>query len=79
MTWAVRHVRRTQILPEAHRSKVFSIRNPFSVGVYLVDGQAAGAWSVVKDRIELDPFVELKAGDRRAVERERAALEAFHA
>ena len=73
------HVRRTQILPEAHRSRVFSVRNPFSVGVYLVDGRAAGAWSVVKDRVELDPFVELAAGDRRAVERERDALEAFHA
>jgi hypothetical protein len=73
------HARRTQVLPEAHRGKVFSIKKPFSVGVYLVDGQAAGAWSVVKDRIELDPFIELKAAARREVERERAALEAFHA
>ena len=73
------HARRTQLLPEAFRSRVFSTRNPFSVGVYLVDGAAAGAWSLVKDRIELDPFVDLRAGDRRAVERERAALEAFHA
>jgi hypothetical protein len=73
------HARRTGILPEAHRPRVFSIRNPFSVGVYLVDGQAAGAWSQVKGRIELDPFETLRAADQRAVEREREALEAFHA
>lgn len=73
------HARRTQLLPEAFRCRVFSIKTPFSVGVYLVDGQAAGAWSAKDGRIVLDEFVPLKAGDRRAVEIERAALEAFHA
>jgi hypothetical protein len=58
---------------------VFSIRNPFSVGVYLVDGLVAGAWSVRDGRIELDPYDELRAKDQRAVDRERDALEAFHA
>ena len=72
------HARRTQLLPEAFRPKVFSIKNPFSVGVYLVDGQAAGAWSVRGGRIVLDEFVALRPGDRKAVEREREALEAFH-
>ncbi len=73
------HVRRTGILPEPHRPRVFSTKNPFSVGVYLVDGQAAGAWSLKDGRIVLDAFVALKPGDRKAVEREREALEAFHA
>ena len=73
------HARRTGVLPEEHRPKVFSIRNPFSVGTYLVDGAVAGAWSVRDGRIELDPYVELPAADRRAVEDEREALEAFHA
>lgn len=72
------HARRTAILPEVHRPRVFSIKNPFSVGVYLVDGRAVGAWSVINGRIALDPFETLKAGDQRAVDRERAALEAFH-
>jgi hypothetical protein len=49
------------------------------VGVYLVDGVVAGSWSLKDGRIVLDPFVELTAADRRAVEREREALEAFHA
>lgn len=73
------HARRTGILPEAYRPRVFSIRNPFSVGVYLVDGAAAGAWSVRDRRIELDAYETLSAKDQQAVEREREALEAFHA
>ena len=74
------HARRAGVLPEAHRPRVFSIKNPFSVGVYLVDGRAVGAWSLVGGgRIELDPFETLGATDERAVERERKALEAFHA
>jgi hypothetical protein len=73
------HARRTGLLPEAYRPRVFSSRNPFSVGTYLVDGAVAGAWSLRDGRVIIDPFVELRARDRRAVEDERAALEAFHA
>jgi hypothetical protein len=73
------HVRRTGILPEPYRPRVFSTRNPFSVGTYLVDGIVAGAWSFRDGRIELDPFESLTDKDRRAVELEREALEAFHA
>jgi len=72
------HARRTGLLPEAHRPRVFSTKNPFSVGTYLVDGRVAGAWSLRDGRVVLDPFEELTAADQRAVERERAALEAFH-
>ena len=71
------HTRRTGLLGEELRSRIFSIRNPASVGAYLVDGSVAGAWSFRDGRIALDPFVDLAARDRRAVERERAALEAF--
>jgi hypothetical protein len=73
------HARRAGILPEEHRSKVFSTRNPFSVGTVLVDGVVVAAWSLVKGRIVIDPFTELGAADARVVEREREALEAFHA
>jgi hypothetical protein len=66
-------------LPEAHRPRVFSTKNPFSVGVYLVDGRGAGARSLVDGRITLDPFEQLSKTGERAVERERAAVEAFHA
>jgi hypothetical protein len=73
------HARRTGLLPEAYRSRIFSIRNPFSVGAYLVDGVVAGAWSFKERRVELEPYEDLSTADRRAVERECEALEAFHA
>ncbi len=73
------HARRTGLLPEPYRPRVFHTKNPFSVGVYLVDGVVAGAWSLKDGRVVLDPFEKLSAGDQRAVEREREALEAFHA
>lgn len=73
------HARRTGLLPEHHRPRVFSSRNPFSVGTYLVDGAVVGAWSVRDGRIELDPYESLTTRDQRAVDREREALEAFHA
>jgi DNA glycosylase AlkZ-like len=73
------HARRAGILPEVHRPRVFGIKNPFSVGTYLVDGRVVGGWSLKDRRVVLDPYEDLKPGDRKAVEREREALEAFHA
>ena len=48
------HARRTRVLPEESRKLVFSTKNPFSVGVYLVDGRGAGSWSIVDGRVALD-------------------------
>jgi hypothetical protein len=73
------HARRTGLLPEVHRPRLFSSRNPFSVGVCLVDGRVAGAWSYRDGRVVLDPLETVTARDRDAVEAERASLEAFHA
>lgn len=72
------HARRTQLLPEAHRSRVFTSRNPFSVGVVLVDGQAAAAWSVRDGSVVVEPWVSLGDRARDDVEAERASLEGFH-
>jgi len=73
------HARRTGLLPEAYRPKVFTTKNPFSVGTVLVDGRVAAGWSVRQGRVVLDAYEELSARNARAVERERVALEAFHA
>ncbi|HYH92822.1 MAG TPA: winged helix DNA-binding domain-containing protein [Candidatus Saccharimonadales bacterium] len=73
------HARRTGVLPEPYRPRVFSIRNPFSVGTVLVDGRVVAAWSVKDGRVLVDPFEDLAAVDRAAIEAEREALEAFHA
>jgi hypothetical protein len=73
------HARRTGILPEEHRVRVFHTKNPFSVGTVLVDGRVVAAWSLREGKVVVDPFEDVAAADRRAIEDERAALEAFHA
>jgi hypothetical protein len=72
------HARRAQILPERYRPRVFSTKNPFSVGTFLVDGTVAGAWSFQKSRIVLEPYERLTRAMRREVEDERERLQAFH-
>ena len=72
------HARRAAILPEEHRPRVFSTKNPFSVGTVLVDGRVVAAWSFKEGRIVVDPFEAIRARELRDVEREREALEAFH-
>lgn len=73
------HARRTGLVPEAHRPRIFGPRNPFSVGTVIVDGRVVAAWSVRHGRVAVDWFENVTAEDRRAVETERKALEAFHA
>ncbi len=53
--------------------------SPRSRGTVLVDGRVVAAWSSRDGRIVVEPCEDLAARDRRAVEREREALEAFHA
>jgi len=73
------HARRTGLVPEAHRPRIFSSKNPFSVGTVLVDGRVVAAWSSKDGRVVIEPFEPIAARDRAAVEDERAALEAFQA
>lgn len=73
------HARRAGLLPEEHRPRVFSVRNPFSVGVYLVDGRVRGGWTVKDGRVVLDPYESSEGAVLREVEEERRRLEAFNA
>jgi hypothetical protein len=72
------HARRSQILPEEHRGKVFSTRTPQSVNTFLVDGRVAGTWRFEKGRVKVTPFDRLSRADRRAVDEEAERLAAFH-
>ncbi|MFG2040986.1 winged helix DNA-binding domain-containing protein [Dactylosporangium sp. NPDC048998] len=72
------HARRTLILPEEHRSKVFHVRMPQSIGTFLVDGQVAGTWALKANRVEWDEFAPLPARIRRQVDAEADRLTAFH-
>ena len=55
------HARRTGVLPERHRAKIFHVKNPHSLPTFLVDGAVAGTWRYRDGRIELDPFDPLDA------------------
>jgi hypothetical protein len=73
------HARRTGLLPEEHRARVFHTKYPFSVGTVLVDGRVVAAWSIRKGRIVVEAYEPLAPADAEDVEAERARLEAFHA
>jgi hypothetical protein len=73
------HCRRTQILPERYRSRVFNVRTPNSVNTFLVDGQVAGTWRYEKGRVKLRPFGRLSKAARAELKDEADRLAAFHA
>ena len=73
------HARRTQILPEHLRSRIFNIRNPQSANTFLVDGQVAGTWRYVDGRVRIEPFDRLAKPVRAEAEDEAERLAAFHA
>jgi hypothetical protein len=72
------HARRSGILPEEHRSKVFNPRTPQSVPTFLVDGRVAGTWSFEKGKIKTKPFGKLEAAARRELKEEAERLAELH-
>jgi hypothetical protein len=72
------HARRTQLLPERHRGRIFHVRAPHSFPTFLVDGAVAGTWRHQDGQIELEPFEPLAPAARRALEDEAERLAAFH-
>jgi hypothetical protein len=72
------HARRTQILPEEYRPRIFNVKNPQSMNTFLVDGQVAGSWRYDNGGVELEPFAPLPRAARRELEDEAARLAAFH-
>jgi hypothetical protein len=73
------HARRTQILPEEYRPRIFHTKAPQSFATFLVDGQVAGTWKHADGRIEIDAFHKLDAGARRELAAESGRLAEFHA
>jgi hypothetical protein len=73
------HARRTQILPEEYRPRIFNTKNPNSFNTFLVDGAVAGTWRYDDGRIELDPFRRLDARWRRELQEEGERLASFYA
>jgi Winged helix DNA-binding domain len=71
------HARRTQILPERHRAKVFNTKTPHSLNTFLVDGQVAGTWKFEKGRVKVEPFERLTASVRKELAAEADRLADF--
>jgi winged helix DNA-binding protein len=73
------HARRTQLLPERYRDRIFHTRNPQSTPTFLVDGTVAGTWRHDQGRVRLEPFQPLPGRARRELDEEAERLAAFHA
>jgi hypothetical protein len=73
------HARRTAILPELHRPRIFHTKAPQSFPTFLVDGQVAGIWRYEEGRVRVEPFGRLPRGVRAELEGEADRLAAFHA
>jgi hypothetical protein len=73
------HARRTGVLPEAHRPRIFHTKAPQSFPTFLFDGAVAGTWRSERGAIALDPFEPLDAAARRALAAESERLTALHA
>jgi Winged helix DNA-binding domain len=72
------HARRTGILPEEHRPKVFNTRTPQSVPTFLVDGRVAGTWTYEKGKVKTKPFGKLDASAKRELREEAERLAELH-
>jgi hypothetical protein len=72
------HTRRTGILPEEHRAKVFNTKTPHSVQTFVVDGIVAGTWTYEKRGVRLEPFGRLDPSTRRRLQEEAERLASLH-
>jgi winged helix DNA-binding protein len=72
------HARRTGILPEEFRARVFNPRTPHSVNTFLVDGAVAGTWRYDRGRVRIEPFGRLDRAARRQLDDEAERLAALH-
>lgn len=72
------HARRTQVLPERHRARIFTSSNPFSLGTVLVDGSVAATWRFSDGVVTVSELDELTSSDRAQVRDEALRLQEFH-
>jgi hypothetical protein len=73
------HARRTEILPERFRTRVFNPKTPHSISTFLVDGQVAGSWREERGKVVIEPFGRLSRAARRELDEEAERLRAFMA
>jgi hypothetical protein len=72
------HARRTLVLPEEYRPRIFHMRAPHSFNTFLVDGAVAGTWRFEGGRVQLEEFAPLDRAVRRELAEEAERLAEFH-
>ena len=72
------HARRTGILPEVFRPRIFTSKIPHSRGTFLVDGAVAGTWRPERGRIVTTPFKRMPRDVKRELDDEAERLAEFH-
>jgi hypothetical protein len=72
------HARRTQVLPEEYRPRIFNTKTPHSFNTFLIDGQVAGTWRYEDGRIAIAPFHRIDKRWKRELDEEAERLTAFH-
>jgi hypothetical protein len=72
------HARRTGVLPERFRSRIFTARTPHSFSTFLVDGRVAGTCRYDGGRIVVDAFEPLSRRVRSELDDELDAVLELH-
>jgi hypothetical protein len=72
------HARRTGIMPEEHRPKIFNPKYPQSVPTFLVDGRVAGTWRYEKGKVKTKLFGRFDAATKRELSEESDRLAELH-
>jgi hypothetical protein len=76
------HARRTGVLPEELRPRIFNTKLPFSMHTFMLDGAVAGAWRVERTKqkavLALQPFAPVPAKWRRELRAEGERLVRWH-
>ena len=73
------HARRTGVLDEAYRERIFDVKAPHSFPTFLVDGRVAGTWRFEGGGVQLEPFERIPRAARRELSEEAERLRALHA
>jgi hypothetical protein len=73
------HARRSGILREAYRPRIFHAKAPQSFPTFLVDGAVAGTWKFEDGRVRIEPFHRLSRLVRSELADEAERLTSFHA
>jgi Winged helix DNA-binding domain len=73
------HARRTAVLDEAYRKRIFHVRAPQSFPTFLVDGRVVGTWKYDQGRVQLEQFERIPRAVRAELDDEAERLTAFHA